>query len=557
MSENDTSSAATPQFKAAQRWNIVWVIPILALLIGGWLVWRNFASKGPVVRVTFETAESIAAGKTEVRCRSVRVGYVQDVNLSDDLKSVTVLLQMDPEASKLLRAGSSFWVVKPRVSATDVSGLGTLLTGSYIELDPGRGDGPQRNHFKGLERPPVTSISVPGRRLTLSAEEAGSLTQGSPVYYRGFEVGRIESRELVKDGTHIEYKVFIRQDYGWLVTENTRFWNTSGIDVTAGADGFKLRTPSFQSMVSGGVEFGVPDGVETGAQVEDGKMFTLYKNYDAAENSTFAPVVRFLLLFNQSVRGLSKGAPVEFRGIPIGRVADISFEYNPVQDDRRIPVLIEVDPSLLRSQTREQLKDPNSPFLAQAIGRGMRATLKTASLLTGALYVDIDYHADAPPAELAMTGEYRTIPTMPSGLAHLEAKLTGILDKIDALPLDDTVKKINVAADESAKTIADARGTLKEIEGAAAALRETLDQPEFKGLPEDLKKTLESLEKTVASVGPDGAVQGDLLRSLDEMRAALRSIKSMTQTIDEKPSSLLWGKDNTKGNPTPKAPKGR
>lgn len=535
---------------------MVWVIPILAVLIGGWLVYRNIASKGERVSVAFETAESISAGKTEVRCRSVRVGYVDDVTLSDDLKSVTVILQMDPEASKLLRKGSSFWVVKPRVSGADISGLGTLITGSYIELDPGPPGNPLHTKFIGKERPPVTSTSVPGRRLVLSADKAGSLTQGSPVYFRGYEVGRIESRELVRDGSRIEYQVFIHQDYGWLVTENTRFWNTSGIDVTAGADGFKLRTPSFQAMVSGGVEFGVPTGVVPGPQIADGKTFTLYRNYDEAESSAFAPVVKFLLLFNQSVRGLSKGAPVEFRGIPIGRVADISFEHNPVPEDRRIPVLIEIDPSLLRSETREQIKDPNSPFLTEEINRGLRATLRTASLLTGALYVDIDYHPEVPQDVMGMTGEYRTIPTMSSGLAQLEAKVTAILDKISALPLDETMAKINNVADESTKTVAEARNTLKEIETAAAALRETLDKPEFKSLPEDLKKTLASLEKTVSSVGPDGAVQGDLLRSLDELRAALRSIKSMTNTIDEKPSSLLWGKDSS-GNPKPKAPKGR
>ena len=555
MSETETPEAATPQFKAAQRWNVVWVVPILALLIGGWLVYRNIVSKGPMIHITFETADGIVSGKTEVRCRSVRVGYVTDVELSKDLKSVSVFVRMDPEAADLLQKATNFWVVRPRVSATDISGLGTLLTGAYIELDPGPRQGDTKiREFVGSERPPATSMSVPGRRLKLSADEAGSLVQGSPIYYRGYEVGRIEGRELLKDGSKLSYDAFIRQDWGWLVTENTRFWNTSGIDVTAGADGFKLRTPSFQAMVSGGVEFGVPEGIDTGEQVADGSTFTLYENYDAAVNSTFAPVVRFLLLFDQSVRGLSKGAPVEFRGIPIGRVADISFDYNPVREDRRIPVLIDIDPALLRADTREKLKDPAFPFMADAVTRGLRASLKTGSLLTGALFVDFDYHPDAPYAEISMTGDLKTIPTMSSGFAQMEAKVSAILDKVAALPLDETMTKINAAAEESAKTIAEARNTLKEIEAAAASARATLDDPAFKDLPGDLKKTLASLEKSVASVGPDGAIQGDLLRTLDELRDSLRSIKSMTTTIGEKPSSLLWGKDSS-GNPIPKAPK--
>ena len=519
-------------------------------------MYHNIASKGPLVRVTFETAEGIVSGKTEIRCRNVKVGIVDDVELSDDLRYVTVSLRMDPEATKLLRSTAVFWVVKPRVSAGDVSGLGTFLTGAFIELDPGPEDGhtKPRTEYKGLERPPTTSLSVPGRRLVLQADEAGSLIAGSPIYYRGFEVGRIENRLLSKDGINISYDAFVREEYAWLVTRNTRFWNTSGIDVSAGADGFRLRTPSFQAMVSGGAEFRVPDGMPPGEKVSDGAVFTLHRNYDDAIKSTFAPTVEFLLLFDQSVRGLTEGAPVEFRGIPIGRVRRVSFDLNPVQGDRRIPVLVAIDPSLLRKEASDRIKDPNSGFLEEAVDRGLRASLKTASLLTGALYVDLDYHVDVADAEMSMTGNLRTIPTISSGFAQMEAKLSAILDKIQALPLDETMTKFATAADEAGKTVAEARGTLKEIEGAAAAARATLEDPAFRDLPGDLKKTLAELEKSVSSVGPDGAIQGDLLRTLDELRASLRSFKGLTNTIDEKPSSLLWGKD-TSGNPIPKAPK--
>lgn len=554
MSDTPTPPAATPQFKAAQRWNVVWVVPVLAVLIGGWLVYRSITSKGPLVQVTFETADGIVAGKTEVRCRSVRVGYVDAVSLSQDLQSVTVSLRMDPEAADLLRLGTAFWVVRPRVSATDISGLGTLLTGAYIELDPGTKGTNGGKEYMGHERPPVTSLSVPGRRLILSADQAGSLVPGSPIYFRGFEVGRIETRTLTHDGMRVVYDAFIRQDYGWLVTENTRFWNTSGVDVVLGTGGLKLRTPSLQAMVSGGVEFGVPKGQEPGLPVSDGITFELYSNYDAAENSAFSPAMRFLLLFDQSVRGLSKGAAVEFRGIPIGRVADISFEYNPTRGDRRIPVLIEIDPVLLREETREGLKDPDGVFLAEAVGRGLRASLKTGSLLMGSLFVDIDYHPDAALAEIAKAGEFLTIPTISSGFAHMEAKVSAILDKFAELPLDETMTKINAAAEESVRTIAEAQNTLKEIEKAAAAARETLDNPEFRNLPGDLRTTLAELQKSVSSVGPDGAIQGDLLRTLDELRASLRSMKTMTNEIGEKPSSLLWGRDSS-GNPKPRAPR--
>lgn len=552
ISPSPEPPAEIPEYRAAQRWNIVWVVPIVALLIGGWMIWHNLRAQGPVASLHFDTADGIAAGKTEVRCRSVRVGGVKEVKLAEDLHSVMIKIELDPDYDGLLRRGTRFWVVRPRVSASDVSGLGTLITGSYIELDPGEGD--RWSLFKGLETPPATNQSIPGLRLTLHAEQAGSLVTGSPVYFRGFEVGRIESRSLDIGTQRVTYAAFIREEYSPLVKENTRFWNTSGIDISAGADGFKVRTPSFQAMVSGGASFGVPEGVEPGPPIADGRTFTLFKDQDAANSSAFNPTMKFLLLFNQSVRGLSRGAPVEFRGIQIGRVADISFDYLQSNDDARIPVLVEIDPSLLRREAAEQLGASDEKFLREAVSRGLRAALKTGSLLTGALYVDVDYYPDRMPGELGQVGDYKSIPTVASGLAQLETKITAILDMVQKLPLDETMRKIGAVADEAKTTVADARGALKEIEDTAAAARKTLDSPEFARLPADLRNTLASLEKTVSSVGPDGSIQGDLLRTLEELRASLRAMKSLTNAIDEKPNSLLFGRDSS-GNPTPKAPR--
>ncbi len=544
-----------PEFRAAQRWNIVWVVPVIAVMLGAWLLYRNFSAQGPQANVRFDTADGIFAGKTEVRCRSVKVGVVKEVKLADDLKSVRTLLEFETDSEHLLRVGTHFWVVKPRLSATEFSGVGTLITGAYIELDPGPSDADAQSDFTGLETPSATNRSVPGLRLVLTADEAGSLTVGSPLYYRGFEVGRIEGRSLGADGLKVSYDAFIGQTYSRLVTANTRFWNTSGIDISAGADGFRLRTPSFQAMVTGGVSFGVTEGDAPGKAAQDGQTFPLYRDEDAARHSLFNPTLKFLLLFDQTVRGLATKAPVEFRGITIGRVATISFDLAPAAGDMRIPVLIEVDPTLMRPETAQQMITPDSEYLKQAVNHGLRASLKTANLLTGALYVDLDYYDDASPSALGKSGDFITIPTISSGLAQLETKLTAILDKIQALPIDKTLAEFSAAAVEARTTLVGSRGALKEIEATAAAARKTLDDPAFRSLPADLRATLNKLQSTLASVGPDGAVQGDLQRTLDELRASLRSLKSMTTTIDEKPSSLIFGRDSS-GNPTPRAPRG-
>jgi paraquat-inducible protein B len=540
--------------RRARRWNIVWVVPVVALLLGAWLLYRNFAAQGPVAHVRFETATGIAPGATEVRCRSVRVGLVKDVKLAEDLKSVLVTVELGSGYEGLLRNGTQFWVVKPRLSVTEFSGAETLITGAYIELDPGPPEAKRQSDFTGLEIPPATNRAVPGLRLTLTAEQAGSLSVGAPIYFRGFEVGRIEGRQLAGDRQKVTYYAFIEEQYSGLVTENTRFWNTSGIDISAGADGFKLRTPSFQAMVSGGVSFGVTAGEAPGKPAMDGKEFTLFRDEDAARKATFNPMLKFLLLFDQSVRGLKADFPVEFRGITIGRVAEVSFDLVAGADDPRIPVLIELDPTLVRPETAREMTKPDSVFFSEEVAKGLRASLKTGSLITGAMYVDLDYYVDAVPAKLGKSGDYTTFPTVSSGFAQLEAKLTAILDKVQALPIDKTMADIAAAAQEAKVTIAESRATLKEIEATAAAARKTLDDPDFRGLPADLRKSLDELQKSVNSVGPDGAVQGDLLRTLDELRAALRSIKSTSDTINDKPNSLLLGRDSS-GNPKPKAPR--
>ena len=515
------------------------------------MLYRSISSKGPEVRIRFETADGIVAGKTELRCRSVNVGRVTRVELAEDLGSVLVYCTLDAGNEELLRKGSRFWVVRPRVSAADISGLGTLLTGVYIELEPGTGAlGPRK--WKGLETPPATSRSVPGLRLSLVSEEAGSLSVGSPVYYRGFEVGRVESRKLDPDGRRIIYELFIREQYQSLVRANTKFWNTSGIDIAAGVDGFRVKTPSFQAMVSGGVSFAVQEGVEAGELAEDGAVFQLHSDLDDAASSTFEPTLQLLLLFDQSVRGLSQMAPVEYRGIMIGRVTNISFDYVPSRDNRMVPVLVEIDPRVLRPHGEVTPAEEELPIIGDAIKKGLRATLKTGSFLTGAMYVDFDYYPNEDPQELSYKGDYPVVPTIPSGFAQLEVKLASILDKIDKLPLDEATANITRAADEAAVTAAEARETLREIEKAAAAATAIIDDPDFKGLPADIRQAIAGLDKTLASVGPDGNIQGDLLRTLDELRSAIRSIGSMTDVIKDKPNSLIFGKENS-GNPKPKA----
>lgn len=518
---------------AAHSMSVVWIIPIVAALLGLWLVWQHYSGKGPLVEIRFETAEGIEAGKTAVQCRSVRIGLVESVGLTPDKKGVVTRVRVDRSTESLLVSDTRFWVVRPRFGGSGISGLGTLVSGTYIELDPGNSENSERQ-FVGLENPPITPQGVPGLHVILVADKAGSVGPGSPITYKGIKVGRVESQNFNRQNGRVEYAAFIEGDFGKLINNRTRFWNVSGIDLEMGANGIRLRTGTLESIISGGVAFETTHG---GARVEpaaDGASFPLYDSREEFPAGSFDTRLTYLLLFRDSVRGLSPDAPVEFRGIRVGTVIGISFEYLPNDPERRVPVLISVDPSLFANVPRNDL-NAGAAMMAQSVKDGLRATLRTGSLLTGQLFVDLDLQPGAPPEMIVDVGGYSSLPTVSSGLSRLQDKFTAVLDKIQALKLEETVDS--------------ATGALNEIKKASAGLAKVLDSKETQGVTAELNKTLATLQKTLKGFNENSDVYRDLLGMIVDLRSALRSIDSLSSTIERQPNSLLFG--NPKGKVKP------
>ncbi len=533
-----------PVVRRRRRVSPVWIIPIIAALLGLWLVWQHYAAKGPLVEVLFETAEGVAEGKTAVQCRSVRIGGVESVRLAPDLKGVVVTLRIQHEAAALLKEDTRFWVVRPRFGGSGISGLGTLVSGTYIELDPGISQATSRR-FDGLENPPVTPQGVPGLHVMLVADKAGSIGPGSSVTYKGIKVGRIESQVFNPENGRVEFGAFLQGDYGKLITNRTRFWNVSGIDLAIGANGVRLRTGTLESLIAGGVAFDTGEDPGRAQRAKDGAVFPLYDSYDATEEISLNPRLTYLLLFKDSVRGLSPEAPVEFRGIRVGTVAGISFDYQPNDPERRVPVLIKIDPTLFADLPENDIS-AGPAMIAQSVKNGLRATLRTGSLITGQLFVDLDLQKDAPPAEVVELGGYRTIPTISSGLGQLQDKLSAVLDKIQSLKLEETV-------DHASAALAEIQIAAKDLKGAAAGLDKLLASDETQALPADLKKSLAALQKTIEGFNENSPMYRDLMMMVEDLSRAMRSIDSLSSTIERKPSSLLWG--NPKGKVSP--PKGK
>ncbi len=524
--EPDTPPVA-PVTRPRRGLSPVWIIPIIAALLGGWLAVKHFSEKGPEVTVQFETAEGIIAGKTPVLCRNVNIGTVSKVELTDDIKNVWVYLDMTREADKLLRSDTQIWVVKPRYGGSGISGLGTIVSGSYLELQPGVKKQPQHK-FLGLENPPVTPPGVPGLHVKLVAEAAGGVNPGSSIIYKGISVGKIESRHFYPENGQVIFDAFINGDYAKLVSKETQFWNASGIDLQVGASGFALRSGTLETLISGGVTFSEPDkdhGPPTAAK--DGASYTLFDSYAEATRVKINPTLPYLLLFAGSVRGLASDAPVEFRGIRIGTVIGVSFRYLPDDAEHRVPVLIKLDPTLLIDLPADDFKETRT-YIAKNVEKGLRASLKTGNLLTGQLYVDLDFVKDAPPATVAELRGYHVLPTMSAGLDQLEEKLSAILDKVKALPLEATVQNAN--------------DLLAQFKGVAQHLDTLLAAKDTQALPTELRGDLAELQKTLAGYNSKSDFYQGLSGTLRQLNDTLQSLRGLTETLERKPNSLIFGK---------------
>ncbi len=519
---------------ARARFSPIWIVPLVSAALGLWLAARHFSAKGPVITVRFENADGIIAGKTPVLCRSVNVGTVSGLELSDDNKSVLVKLAMTREAKRLLVDDSQIWVERPRYSAAGLSGLNTLVSGNYIQLLPGVAK-KKRQDFDGLENPPPTPPGVPGVRFKLVADQAGGLGSGSPIVYKGITVGKLESRTFHTEPAEVEFDAFIEAAYASLVNQKTRFYDSGGLDIKIGAEGLQMRVGSLETLVTSSVTFTDPDPNEQHVKsIPDGQRLALYGSLSDAKRVEFNPTIPYLLLFTGSVRGLSPDAPVEFRGIRVGSVIAASFKYLPNDPEHRVPVLIKIDPAVLTNKP-EGDQALTKALITQGVTEGLRASLKTGSLLTGQLFVELDFQKNAPPAVVTGIGDYAVLPTVPAvGLDELQERAGAVLDKFKALPVEQIGENANAAL----ASIKEAADHLDKLTGPGSALEKTLSNAqkvtaELSG-NKDISVTLRNFRETSAELN---STMATLSTQFKEVGA---NLSQATDTVKHQPWRLIW-----------------
>ena len=575
-----TNSPVQATVRKISQWSPIWIVPVAAVLIGSWMLYHTFQNQGPTVTLLASNAEGIISGKTQIKSRSVDVGKVVSVELSQDLKQVVIRARMNPGTANLLNDESQLWVVKPTIGRGGVSGLNTLLSGAYIELQPGKGDS-GKYFFELLETPPIAPPDAPGVRIFLSSSDAAALAVGDPILYRGYDVGTVERSEFDMQKRNMRYQLFIRAPYDALVTENVRFWKSSGMALDMSAEGVRIEMASMATLLGGGVTFDVLDGWPAGNKAANNTDFQLFENRKSIQDGLYNEYLEYLLFFDESIRGLTAGAPVEYRGVRVGTVASVPYFFNmknPLQVafNKGIPVLIRIETGRLYDNlTLPQLQAE----LDQAVSLGLRAVLKTGNLLTGGLYIDLNQQAgaeskaaatpatgadipapatsvaDAAEAQTAQASTtptvvatpllpeplpefagYKILPTSRSGLGHIEQKVLQALDKINNLPVEQ------VLADSSA-TLNATKDLMQQSQQLVQSLDALVKADATQQLPAEVNKSLADLRKTLAGLSPGSPVYERINSNLQAMDKVLRDLQPVVQTLNQQSNALIISAD--------------
>ena len=537
---------------------LVWIIPIVAALIGLSIAVQSFLDRGETITITFKTGEGMEAGKTKIKYKDVEIGQVKGLAISKDRSHVVVTAEMSKDARGLLVKDTRFYVVRARITGGNVSGLSTLIGGSYIGVDAGSSS-ESRDEFIGLETPPAVSLDVPGRQFVLRAQDVGSIDTSAPIFFRRIQVGHVIGTELDRDGKGVTIRIFVRAPFDQYVKSNSLFWHASGIDLTLNASGVKVNTESMVSILLGGIAFQNPQEQLEAPPAPVNNVFPLYSTKDEALKHA-ETAEAYTMVFRESVRGLAVGAPLDLRGVTVGEVSKIDVALNANGSEVSIPVEVRFYPERLRAQSRNKalkLKPLNSRELLDAlVAHGFRAEIKSGSLVTGQLFIALDFYPKAAHAKIDWNTTPPKFPTVPGSMGELQKQLMHIVQKFENAPieelggdarksiqsLDATLKSAEkLLKHVDASVVPEARSALVEARKSLEDVRTTLG--EVRGTLGDARTTLGGANQVLSS---DAPLQLDLRQTLREMSRAAQSLRVLGDYLEQHPESLIRGKQEDK-----------
>jgi paraquat-inducible protein B len=514
----------------------VWVVPIAAAGIVLWLAWRSFSTRGPDIEITFRMVQGLQPEQSTVRHRDVTVGTVESVDLTRDMSQVVVRARMKRSVEPSLTDTARFYIVAPRVSVQGISGLNTLISGSYIEMVPGSGGRPRR-HFVGLDEPPVLPPDTPGRSFTLRAANLGSLLRGSPISYRGTPVGEVAHYELTPDGQRVNVTAFIRSPHERLVHSETRFWNAGGFDVSVGAQGVRIRTNSWQQLLSGGIEFDTPPAALQGQPSAAGAVFPLYDDRQSALRTPRDPPLVCVADFSGNLRGIEAGTVVELQGTDVGDVTSAELRYDERLHTLITRVTLSIDPARVKivgmpRPAAAAQDEVVTQWLDRLVAQGLRAQVLTPSFVTGLKIVTLDMTQDVRPARVKRVGQYLKLPSAPStDITEVLRSLQSVLQHVDRATAGPELNHALKSLDD----------TLTRLDHLTQDV-----EPDLKSLITSLRETADAAQSTLASVqGMTGGTDSngtDLAQLMRELAQAARSVRVLADYLERHPEALLRGR---------------
>lgn len=541
--------------------SLIWAIPIVTALVGAWLAWRTLTERGPLITITFQTAEGLQAGQTQVRHKDVVMGEVNKISLTKDFQQVEVTVRMKREAEPLLTDNTQFWVVKPRFFAGSITGLQTLVSGAYIDFAQVSRGGEFKSAFEGLEEPPVLPSNVPGRTFLLHAARLGSLSLGSPVFFRDLSVGQVLGWDIGDMAKDVTVHAFVRAPYDKYVHDDSRFWNASGASVQFGANGLQFQVESLKAILLGGIAFETPDSGSKSPVSADAHQFALYPNKDAADGATYVRSVPFEANFTGSVGGLGVGSPVNLLGIKVGEVTSVGLQYDPKVDQVIVPVRFTVEPERVAQLDLPYGGDLDR-MLSDLVQRGLKVRLDSASLITGSKQLTIGLFEGGPPGVLKKDGDTFVIPTVEGG-GDVMSSASALLARVNAIPfeqigqnLNQTLASVNgIVADPALRqsldslrtTLASAQTLVANLDRGTAPLLQRLPAI-ASGLEDSVKQTDRLMSSLQAGYGGNSGFNRDAGRLLVQLSDAARSIRVLADLLARHPEALIRGRTD-QGSP--------
>lgn len=544
--DTDTGAEALPQavVAAKSRFSIVWLVPIVAALIGAWLVYKAVTETGPTITIDFATGAGLVAGKTKIKYKDVEIGHVTGVDILENLSGVRATAEMEPGAEPYLTENARFWIVRARLAAGEVTGLGTLLSGAYLGMEPST-QGKKQRAFTGLEKAPVIRPDTAGSRFTLNAERLGSIDIGAPIYFRQIRVGRVVDFEMEASG-NIRAEIFVEAPHNERIKTSTRFWNAGGFDVTLNAEGLQIDSESLVTMLVGGIAFDTPDALATAARADAGHRFHLYDNFRASETPVFELKRYYQVVFEESVRGLSIGAPIDLLGFQLGRVAHIEPFGDVDGGVYAVRVVLEVQPERypdLMSPTEEHAEQA----LISGVKAGLRAKLASSNLITGQKMISFGFFPNAPEAEMDFSGEYPAIPVLPGSIAEIAESFASIAAQLEKVPVQQIGADLGRTASGLAELVnspdlenalRDLSTTLAEFSAVAASLKEDVS-PALAGIMQEAERTLGSVRTMVDT---NSAARNETKRLLIELTETAQAVRMIVDYLERHPEALIRGK---------------